>query len=131
MLKSTIVPVVSAGIWISVYEFFRNEVLIKGLWVEHYASLGLVFPGEPINGLVWGLWSMVFAACIHVMLKRFSFWEMLALAWTVGFLMMWLVTGNMAVLPFVILPIAVPLSLLEVAIAIGILRRFAPKESYK
>jgi len=74
---------------------------------------------------------MVFAACIHVMLKRFSFWETLALAWTVGFLMMWLVTGNMAVLPFGILPIAVPLSLLEVAIAIGILRRFAPKESYK
>ena len=45
--------------------------------------------------------------------------------------MMWLVTGNMAVLPFGILPVAVPLSLLEVAIAIGILRRFAPKESYK
>ena len=131
MLRSTIIPVVSAGVWISVSEVFRNEVLLKGLWVDHYASLGLVLPSEAINGMVWGVWSMAFAASIHVMMTRFAVWETLALAWSVGFLLMWLVTGNMAVLPLGILPIAIPLSLLEVGAAIFLLRRLAPAGSYR
>ena len=40
-----------------------------------------------------------------------------------GFVLMWLVVGNLAVLPFAILPVAIPLSLLEVGIGVFIARR--------
>lgn len=102
-------------IWISVNEFFRNEFLLKSHWDEHYSNLGLTFPGEPINGAVWGLWSLAFALGIYVISRRFSFLETTGLAWLMGFVLMWLVTGNMLVLPFSILPFAVPLSILETA----------------
>jgi hypothetical protein len=39
-----------------------------------------------------------------------------------GFVLMWLVTGNMAVLPFGILVYAIPLSIIEVAVAALIIR---------
>ena len=102
-------------IWISVNEFFRNEFLLKSHWDEHYSNLGLTFPGEPINGAVWRLWSLAFALGIYVISRRFSFLETTGLAWVMGFVLMWLVTGNMLVLPFSILPFAVPLSILETA----------------
>lgn len=42
-----------------------------------------------------------------------------------GFVLMWLVIGNMAVLPFGILPVAIPLSALEVIVAAFIIFKMA------
>jgi hypothetical protein len=124
-LKTTILPVLLATIWISVSEFFRNEFLLKSYWTEHYEQMGLVFPSEPINGAIWGLWSLLFAVAILIILKRFSLWETIFLSWFVAFVLMWVVTGNMGVLPLGILIYAVPLSLLETFVAAFIIRKIA------
>lgn len=116
-MKQTLVSVFFATLWISISEFVRNSILLRSFWVEHYTQLGLLFPEEPINGAVWGLWSFVFAFILVVLSKRFSFNETIVLSWVIGFLSMWLVIGNLTVLPWGILPYAIPLSMLEVYVA--------------
>ena len=116
-MKKTLLPIITATIWISVSEFVRNEFLLKSYWTEHYEGLGLVFPSEPVNGAVWGIWSLCLAAFIFIISKRFSLTETTLLAWFAGFVMMWLVVGNMSVLPYGILVFAIPLSLLEAFLA--------------
>jgi hypothetical protein len=115
--KKTILPILLATIWISISEFVRNELLVKSYWTEHYDSLGLVFPSEPVNGAIWGLWSLLFAIAIFIISKKFKLIQTTLLSWFVGFVLMWVVVGNMGVLPYGILYFAVPLSLLEAFVA--------------
>lgn len=122
-MKKTILPVLLATIWISLSEFVRNEFLLKQFWTKHYESLGLVFPSEPVNGAVWGIWSLFLAIAIFIVSKKFGLWQTIALMWFVGFVLMWLVVGNLGVLPVNILIYAVPLSILEVGIAVFIIRK--------
>ena len=126
-IKNIILPIFLATIWISVSEFVRNEILAKSYWVDHYNQLGLVFPSEPINGAVWGIWSLCFAIAIFIISKKFSFIQTILLSWFVGFVLMWIVAGNMGVLPFSILFIAIPLSLFEVFIAVLIIDKLKNK----
>ncbi len=121
--KKTLLPILLATIWISLSEFFRNEVLVKSLWVEHYKSLGLVFPAEPINGAIWGLWSLLLAIAIYILSKKFSLLQTALLAWFMGFVLMWVVIANMGVLPDQLLWAAVPLSLLEAFLAAWIIKK--------
>ena len=123
MLKKTILPILLATIWISISEFVRNELLLKSFWVEYYQKLGLVFPSEPINGAVWGLWSLLFAISIFIISKKFSLIETTLLSWLVGFVLMWVVIGNLNVLPYGILIYAIPLSLLEAFVAALIIKK--------
>ncbi|MCB9208555.1 MAG: hypothetical protein H6612_03200 [Ignavibacteriales bacterium] len=125
---NNIKTILLSTIWISISEFFRNEILAKSYWVDHYNKLGLVFPSEPINGAVWGIWSLCFAIGIFIISKKFTFIQTILLSWFIGFVLMWLVVGNMGVLPFSILFIAVPLSLLEVFIAVFIIDKLKTKE---
>jgi hypothetical protein len=125
MLKKTIFPILLATIWISISEFVRNEFLVKSYWIEHYKRLGLVFPSEPINGAFWGLWSLLFAISIFIVSKRFSLIETTLLSWLVGFVLMWVVIGNLNVLPLGILIYAIPLSLLEAFVAALIIKKLS------
>jgi hypothetical protein len=115
--KKTILPILLATIWISVSEFVRNELLVKSYWTEHYINLGLVFPSEPINGAMWGLWSLLFAIAIFIIAKKFSLIQTTLLSWLVGFVLIWVVIGNLGMLPGGLLYIAVPLSLIEAFLA--------------
>ena len=124
-MKKTVIPILLATIWIGASEFFRNEWLLKSSWVDHYRSLGLVFPAEPLNGAVWGLWSLCFAVAVFVIARRFSVIQTTLLAWFMAFVMMWIVIGNMGVLPHGLLWTAVPLSLLESWIASLIVSRLS------
>lgn len=124
-LKKTVLPILVSTIWISVSEFVRNELLAKSYWTRHYESLGLVFPSELINGVIWGLWSLLFAIAIYVISRRFSLLETTLLAWFVGFVLMWVVIWNLNVLPPGLLVIAVPLSLLEAFVATWIIERLS------
>ncbi len=124
-MKKTILPVLLATVWISLSEFVRNEFMFKQYWTEHYESLELVFPSEPVNGAVWGIWSLFLAIAIFIVSKKFGLWQTIALMWFVGFVLMWLVVGNMGVLPYDILFYAVPLSILEVGIAVLIIRKLS------
>lgn len=118
--------VAAAGVWITLSEFVRNELLFKSFWVEHYTSLGMTFPSEPLNGVVWMLWSFVFAGIIYALSRSFSLPRTFGLAWVSGFVLMWLVIGNMNVLPFGLLWYAVPLSVLEAFLATWIVVKIAP-----
>ncbi len=127
-ISKTAVPVFIATIWISISEFVRNEYLLKSYWTGHYQGLGLVFPSAPVNGAVWGIWSLCFATSIFIISKKFNLWQTTFLSWFVGFVLMWLVIGNMNVLPYGLLVYAIPLSLLESFIAAWIIRYFQNKQ---
>jgi hypothetical protein len=108
-----------------VSEFARNEFLLKSLWTRHYEGMGLTFPDAPANGAVWGLWSLLLAILIYILLRRFELVQTALIAWLAGFVMMWVVIGNLGVLPFGILAYAVPLSLVEAYVAAWIIRQLS------
>lgn len=114
ILKNSIVPIFLSTAWIGLNEFFRNQFLFIDYWTEHYQGLGLTFPTEPINSAVWGVWSLVLVISIYIISGKFNLWHTTFLSWIVGFVLMWLVIGNMGVLPYKILFFAVPWSFLEV-----------------
>lgn len=122
----SILSILAAGVWISISEFLRNQFLLINTWREHYLSLGLEFPEDPINGAIWGVWSISFALLIWMIYKKNSFLSTVTMAWLAGFVLMWMVTGNMLVLPFEILYLAIPLSVVEVVIAVWIIRKINP-----
>jgi hypothetical protein len=121
-----VLAVVAAGIWINASEFVRNQVLLLGRWKDHYASLGLTFPTEPKNAAMWVVWGFVFAGVTFAVSRRFGLGATTLIGWTTAFLMMWLVTWNLSVLPLAILWFAVPLSVLEAFVAAYICRKLAP-----
>lgn len=124
-LKKIVLPVVLATVWISISEFVRNEFLVKSFWVDHYKSMGIVFPDNPINGAVWGIWSLAFATSVFIFSKKFTLIQTTLYAWLTGFVMMWLVIGNLGVLPFGMLVYAIPLSMLEAFIASLIIKKLS------
>jgi hypothetical protein len=122
-MKKAILSIAVATIWISISEFVRNTFLLHNFWIEHYQKIGMIFPEEPINGAVWGIWSLCFAVAIYIISKKFSLLQTTFLSWFVGFVFMWLVVGNLGVLPYGILSIAIPLSLLEAFLASYIIKK--------
>ena len=123
-MKKTVLPVLLATVWISLSEFVRNTFLLRDFWTEHYRQLGMIFPEQPVNGSVWGIWSLCFAVFVYFVSQRYSLIQTTLLCWFAGFVLMWLVMGNLGVLPFEILPVAIPLSLLEVFLATFIIKKF-------
>jgi hypothetical protein len=124
MIKKTILPILLATIWISLSEFVRNEFLVKSYWTTHYQSMGLTFPSAPVNGALWGLWSLLFAVSIFIVSKKFTLLQTTFLSWFMAFVMMWVVIGNLGVLPFGLLWAGIPLSLLEAFVASWIVKRW-------
>lgn len=78
--KKAIVPVLLASLWILVSEFVRNELLFSHLWKNHYAQLGLTFPNGPVNGALWGVWSLCYAGVIYIIARRFSTFQAAGIA---------------------------------------------------
>lgn len=124
-LKKTILPIFAATIWISLSEFVRNQFILFSFWTNHYSNLGLNFPAEPINGAMWGVWSLCFAIVIFILTTKFSLAETFLISWGIGFVLMWLVIGNLGVLPLGILPVAIPLSLFEAFFAAFIIKKLS------
>jgi len=122
-LQKTILPVFLATAWISISEFARNQFIVSSYWTNHYKSLGLVFPSAPVNGAVWGLWSLLFAVAVFIIAKKFTLVQTTFLSWLLAFVMMWVAIGNLGVLPFGLLWMAVPLSILESFIASWIIKK--------
>lgn len=121
--KFSVLAIIAATLWISISEFLRNEILLKNFWLDHYKSLSVEFPSAPVNGAVWGVWSLLLAVLIYFLLKKNSLRETIMLAWLSAFVMMWVVIGNLSVLPTKILIFAIPLSLLEIYLAALIIDR--------
>jgi hypothetical protein len=127
-MKRAILAFLAAGVWISISEFMRNELLFKSLWIEKYASLGLEFPSALGNNLMWGLWSFILAFAVVYILSKLGVIETMVMIWLMAFVMMWIVIGNLNVLPYALLLAAVPLSIIEVAVAVIISSFITRKE---
>ena len=127
-MKNPILSILLATLWISLSEFFRNQLVFGYLWVAHYQSLGLTFPAAPINGAMWGLWSLLFAVELYILAQKFSLVKTALLGWLSAFVMMWVTIGNLGVLPFALLWYAVPLSLLETFVAAWIIKKICAKK---
>ena len=84
-IKKSIFAILIATIWISISEFVRNTFILHKYWVNHYNELGLIFPEEPINGAVWGIWSLLFAVFLFIISKKQTLWETVFLGWISGF----------------------------------------------
>lgn len=123
LIRNIILPVLLAAVWISISEFVRNEFLVKSFWTDHYKTLGLIFPSAPVNGALWGLWSLLFAVAIFIIAKRFTLIQTTFLSWFVAFVMMWVVIGNLGVLPYGLLLFGIPLSILESFVAALIIKK--------
>ena len=121
-----IVTVLLTGIWVNACEFFRNEVLLKTYWVDHYRTLGMVFPSEAKNGMLWVAWGFLFAMAIYVISRKFSLIQTALISWFMAFVLMWVVAWNLNVLPAGILLYAAPLSLLEALVGSYICRKMSP-----
>ena len=121
-----IIAVILTGIWVNVSEFFRNEVLLKTYWINHYRSLGMTFPSEPLNGMIWVAWGFLFAIAIYIISRKFDLIKTTLISWFMAFVLMWIVTWNLNVLPSAILIYAVPLSLLEAFIGSYICIKMSP-----
>lgn len=123
----SIIAVVVTGIWVNASEFLRNEVLLKTYWVDHYRSLGMIFPSEPKNGMIWLVWGFLFAIAMYVLSRKFDVIQTALISWFMAFVLMWLVILNLNVLPVALLLYAVPLSLLEVFVGSYLCIRISPK----
>jgi hypothetical protein len=126
-LKKTVLPIILTGIWINISEIVRWGLVIKSHWVNHYQSMNLVFPTEPVNGIIWLIWGFLFAIIVFILSKKFNLLQTTLLSWFVVFVMLWVVLWNINILPRVILWIVVPLSLLEAFISALICKRLSPK----
>ena len=121
-----IIAIILTGIWVNASEFFRNEVLLKTYWINHYRSLGMTFPSEPLNGMIWVAWGFLFAIAIYIISRKFDLLKTTLISWFMAFVLMWIVTWNLNVLPSAILIYAVPLSLLEAFIGSYICIKMSP-----
>jgi len=121
-----IIAIILTGIWVNASEFFRNEVLLKTYWINHYRSLGMTFPSEPLNGMIWVAWGFLFAITIYIISRKFDLIQTTLISWFMAFVLMWIVTWNLNVLPSAILIYAVPLSLLEAFIGSYICIKMSP-----
>ena len=124
-MRKTILPILLATVWISLSEFARNEFVLRTYWIAHYERLGLLFPSDPVNGVIWGLWSLFCAITIFLISKKFGLLETTFLAWFALFVTMWVVIGNLGVLPDGLLYIASPWSLLEAFVASLIIKKMS------
>jgi predicted neutral ceramidase superfamily lipid hydrolase len=122
----SIIAVILTGIWVNASEFFRNEVLLKTYWIDHYRSLGMTFPSEPLNGMIWVAWGFLFAIAIYIISRKFDLIQTTLISWFMAFILMWIATWNLNVLPSAILIYAVPLSLLEAFIGSYICIKMSP-----
>ncbi len=122
----SIIAVILTCIWVNASEFFRNEILLKTYWVDHYQSLGNAFPSEPKNGMIWFAWGLLFAIAIYLISKKFNLIQMALISWLMAFVLMWVVTLNLNVLPIAILIYAVPLSLFEAFLGSYICIKISP-----
>ena len=124
----SIIAVILTSIWVNASEFVRNEVLLKKYWVDLYQSLGMTFPSEPKNGMIWVAWGFLFAIAIYWVSRKFNLIHTALLSWLMAFVLMWVVTLNLNVLPSAILIYAVPLSLLEAFIGSYLCIKISPNE---
>ncbi len=117
IIKQIILPIFITGIWINISETIRWLPLIEPYWLKKYEQLGIVFPKEDINLVVWIIWGFVYATIIFILSRKFTLLQTTFYSWLAVFVMTWIVLWNIGILPTEMLIYNVPLSFLETLIA--------------
>ena len=123
--KKTILPILLTGIWINISETIRWILIVESYWINHYQEMGLVFPTGIWHGMIWMIWGFIFAVVIFILSKKFTLLQTTFLSWFSVFVMLWIVLGNVNMLPAGMLWIVIPLSFLETLIGAWICKRFS------
>lgn len=124
----SIIAILLTGIWVNSSEFFRNTILLKTYWSSHYQFLGVTFPYDVMNGIVWLVWGFLFAIAIYWISRKLNLIQTTLACWFMAFVLMWFITWDLT-LPNEILMYAVPLSLLETFIGAYICKQMSPRYS--
>ena len=127
-IKQTILPIFIVGVWINISETIRWLPLIEPYWFEKYEQLGLVFPKEDINLVVWMIWGFVYATIIFILSRKFTLVQTTIYSWLAVFVMTWIVLWNIGILPSEMLVYNVPLSFLETLIAAIICKKLVKQQ---
>lgn len=122
-MKRYLLAVFAAGTWMILSEAVRNELVIKQVWVEGFEGVGLTYPSEPLNVMVWGVWILIFVSLLPLIVTKFNTLTGTVIAWSLGFVLLWSAMWNLGVLPPGLLYWAVPWSFAEVYVAAWICRR--------
>jgi len=125
-MKKSILTVLVTGIWVNISETIRWELLIKLYWIEYYQNLNLDFPVELTNNLAWMTWGFLVALVVFILSRKFTLMQTAVISWLALFVMLWIVLGNINILPMEIIKFVVPLSLLEVFVASWICQKLSP-----
>jgi Na+-transporting NADH:ubiquinone oxidoreductase subunit NqrE len=117
--------VVLTTFWISLSEFFRNEILLKSLWQEHFQKLGIFLPSQNITMAFWGIWSFMFTGAIYNIAKKFPLAGTALLSWFVAFPMMWVMLGFLGIMSHNYMLYSTPLTLIETFVAAFIIKKIS------
>lgn len=118
-----LLAVLLSTFWISISEFFRNEMLLKSLWQNHFQKLGLALPSGNVTAIFWAVWSLMLTGAIYNIVNKLSLAGTALLSWFVAFPMMWVMLGFLGVMPHNYILYSTPITLLETFIATFIIKK--------
>jgi hypothetical protein len=121
--------VVLLGVWINLSETVRWILYSKPQFDALFRSKGLEVPNQPINGILWMIWGFIIAFLVFILSRKFTVVQTTLITWLAVFVTVWIALWNSAVLPLEMLPVVVPLSLVNIFIATLIAKKLQPRPS--
>lgn len=126
--KKTVWQIFVVSLWINIFETLRWVLFAKPDIDMYFKAANLVLPNQPINNILWMVWSIIMAVMIFIISKKFKVLQTTFIVWIIVYVMHWIALWNMTVLPINILWLAVPLTFINVLIGTLISKYFHNKE---
>ncbi|SOB91110.1 hypothetical protein SAMN05877809_101295 [Rhodobacter sp. JA431] len=123
-LKSSLTPIVAGWVWISACEFGINSYWLQSEWEDYFGALGVDYPGEPMQLLVWAGWALLYALCLRMLLVRFGGLFAGLISWFMVFGLMFVALGNINLMTQDFLTLIVPATLAEAVSAALVMNVF-------
>lgn len=120
------IAILAAAVWISLLEFLRDQYFVQSYRIEQNQLHGFMYREEPLMGSASGIWSLFLAIFIFLMTRKLNQWHATIAAFTGCVLLMWIINGDLRVLPARLLLFALPLIVLESFMAVWIIRKISP-----
>lgn len=120
------IAILAAAVWLSLLEFLRDQYLVQSYRIEQNQLHGSMYREEPLMGSAAGIWSLFLAIYIFLVTRKLGNWYATIAAFSGCLLLMWVINGDLRVMPVRLILFAIPLILLESFIAVWIIRRISP-----
>lgn len=113
-MKKFLLSTLAISLILLLSEGIRNGYLLRTHWVEHFDAMGLVYPEDSINNLMWGVWIVGLALIMTYLSGKLSVMANAIIVWSIAYELTFVAMWNYEVLPLSVLPIAVPWSFLVI-----------------